>query len=502
MFCVLAQSHGCSLGGERMNRSIAIVFPGWVQQYHEQGEQYSFTEFERVVRAVSAISPLIEVQEPGVMLLSARAPARYFGGEESVAQHLQGVCSAEVIPSGIGIASSRFAALTAAHLSVSRGQPCIIQHDITQDFLNAVSVGALHDLGNISSDMVSLLRRLGLSRCGAVRDIGESALIDRFGVEGRSVWQLVSGEDVQLFSPDAPPSDFARTIDFESPLSTASHVVAAAHDTIINVIGAISHQGQRCIRLLVECETDHAETSSRVWGEPRGFSGAAVMQRLMYQLDGWLVNDQSVPDAPTSGIVRVRLVPLDCCDAVATQQVLWGGYEDNIERAIRAVTMACAVDASVVATVPQWEGGRDIARVYSQVPFSAVNISDTHDAQQRVTTGRGVARQWSGAVPTPSPACVFHEPHRAVVVDADGEPVLVTGRHELTGVPARVDVNGYCYQVESIAGPWPVEERWWDTRRRRRHVRLQMLVRNQRNALRVLLLALENSEWSVVARYD
>jgi hypothetical protein len=47
-----------------------------------------------------------------------------------------------------------------------------------------------------------------------------------------------------------------------------------------------------------------------------------------------------------------------------------------------------------------------------------------------------------------------------------------------------------------------VEERWWDPRRRRRHVRMQMLVRNQRDAARVLLLGLENSEWTVLARYD
>lgn len=485
-----------------MSRTIAIVFPDWAQHHQGVGEEHSFTEFERVVRAVSAISPLVEVEDAGVMVLSARGPSRYFGGEESVAQHLRTICSAETVPSGIGIASSRFAALTAAYLSVSRGTPCIIHHSVAQEFLDGIPVGALQRVGSLSADTVGLLQRLGLSQCGAVRAIGESALIDRFGLEGRSVWQLVSGEDVRHFSPDTPPSDFARTIDFESPLVTAAHVVAASHDDVNEAMQTISHHGQRCVRLLVECETDHAETSTRVWGEPRGFSAAAVTQRLMYQLDGWLVNEESTPDAPTSGIVRVRLVPLDCCAATAVQPLLWGGYEENIQRAIRAVTMACAVDSSVVATVPQWEGGRDIAQVYAQVPFAAVNVADAHDAEQRVTTGRGVARDWSGAVPVPSPACVFPQPHRAVVVDNDGLPVMVTGRHELSSEPVRIEVEGYSYRVESVAGPWPVEERWWDPRRRRRHVRLQMLVRNQRNASRVLLLGLENSEWTVLARYD
>lgn len=485
-----------------MTRTIAIVFPDWRRHYHDSGEEYSFTEFEHLVRAVSAISPLVEVQDAGVMVLSARGPSRYFGGEEVVAQHLRDICSTHVVPSGIGVASSRFAALVAAHWSVSRGSPCVIHNSVSHDFLDGIPVTALQQVGDISADTVGLLQRLGLSHCRAVRDIGESSLIDRFGAEGRSIWQLITGEDVRHFSPDAPPSDFARTIDFDAPLVTAAQVVAASHDVVHEAIATITHHGQSCVRLLLECETDHAETSTRVWGEPRGFSAAAVAQRLMYQLDGWLVNDDSTPDAPTSGIVRVRLVPLDCRASTAVQPLLWGGYEENTERAVRAVTMACAVDSSVIVTVPQWEGGRDIAQVYAHVPFSNVNVADSHDAQQRVIAGRGVARQWSGAVPTPSPACVFPQPHAAVVVDGDNQPVLVTGRHELTSVPARVEVEGYSYSVESVAGPWPVEERWWDPRRRRRHVRLQMLVRNHRNAARVLLLGLENSEWSVIARYD
>jgi protein ImuB len=53
------------------------------------------------------------------------------------------------------------------------------------------------------------------------------------------------------------------------------------------------------------------------------------------------------------------------------------------------------------------------------------------------------------------------------------------------------------------AGPWPVEERWWDPLRRRRLARVQVLVREVRtNTERVLLLGLENREWSLLARYD
>lgn len=483
-----------------MSRTIAVVFPGWAQLH--PAEVRAFTEFERVVRRVASVSPLVETESVGTMLMSARGPARYFGGEDTVALRLGEICSAEGTPFGVGIAGSRFAALAAAHLSVLRSRPCILDDAITGQFIDALPVRSLRRIGSLSSDTVGLLERLGLSTCGAVRALGEVALIDRFGTEGRVAWTLVSGGEVRMLSPGPPPSDHARSCEFESPLALAPQVVAAARATVGAVIDSLSSHGVQCVRMLIECGTDHAETSARVWGEPRGFDAASVLQRLAYQLDGWLVGDDTDPDAPTGGITTVRCVPLECRETLVVQPVLWGGNEENTERAARAASMALAADASVVVTVPQWEGGRDVARAWSQVPLSMVNLSNTDAALQRVTAGRGIPRDWSGAVPRPSPSCVFPEPHGAQVVDVQGEPVLVSGRHELTSTPAFVDVGGYRYRVERVAGPWPVEERWWDPRRRRRHVRVQMLVRSRHGSVRVLLLSLENSAWNVLARYD
>lgn len=465
-------------------------------------EVHAYTAFENVVRRVSDVSPLVEVESVGVMVMSARGPTRYFGGEDAVVRHLSDLCHSDNIPFGIGVADGRFAAMAAAHLSVSRAKPCILPSSVTQQFIDALPVQSVEHIAAVSPDVVSLLRRLGLSTCGAVRNVGEAALIDRFGAEGRTVWTLVSGGEVSSLSPGVPPSDFAQSREFEPPLGLATHVVAGVRDTVALVIDALTSHSMQCVRLLVECETDHAETSTRVWGEPRGFDTAAVLQRITYQLDGWLVTNDADPDAPTSGIVRVRLMPLECREALVVQPVLWGGHEENIERAARAATMALAVHRDVSITVPQWEGGRDITQVYSHVPLSMVNLSNTDASQQRVTDGRGVARDWSGAVPRPSPACVFPEPRDVRVVDCDDNPVSVSGRHELTQRPACVEVDGYRYHVERIAGPWPVEERWWDTRRRRRHVRVQMLVRTQRNTTKVFLLSLEHSVWRLLARYD
>ncbi|MBW8825938.1 MAG: hypothetical protein JF603_06275, partial [Acidobacteria bacterium] len=47
-------------------------------------------------------------------------------------------------------------------------------------------------------------------------------------------------------------------------------------------------------------------------------------------------------------------------------------------------------------------------------------------------------------------------------------------------------------------GPWPVDERWWDTAARRRRARLQVALADGT----AHLLALESGRWTVEATYD
>jgi protein ImuB len=61
----------------------------------------------------------------------------------------------------------------------------------------------------------------------------------------------------------------------------------------------------------------------------------------------------------------------------------------------------------------------------------------------------------------------------------------------------RVDGGGWV-DVVAWAGPWPVEERWWDAGRARRQARLQIL--DGTGVAR--LLAQEGGRWWIEAVYD
>jgi protein ImuB len=483
-----------------MSRTIAVVFPHWENDHGHFGEHHSFRSFESIVRSMSDVCAVVEIVQAGIAVMAAKGPSRYFGGDAPVAHALSDVCDVGEDVFGVGIADSRFAAIAAARWGAQRKSPCVIASLVTTEFIDALPSRALSEMGNIDAGTVDLLIRLGLGRCGDVRKLGEAALIDRFGITGRHIFQLVSAQDLQSFSLDAPPSDFSRAYESDVPLVSLQHVVAASWATIDEMMHAITASGQQCVRILIHCETDHGESISRIWSQSHGLSAAAVVQRLSYQLDGWLVHADD--DAPTSGVVKVYMNPVECREMLATQAVLWGGHEENIERAARAIAQVRAVADHIEVTVAQWEGGRDVSTVYAQVSAHLVDITQSSHNAVRVGAAKNHTEHWTGSLPAPWPAWVAANPIDINVFDAHQRHVGVTGRHELTSAPVSVEMGTLRYRVEKVGGPWPVEERWWDPRRARRHVRAQLLVRNAQGAQRVFLVVLENNVWKLIARYD
>jgi protein ImuB len=87
------------------------------------------------------------------------------------------------------------------------------------------------------------------------------------------------------------------------------------------------------------------------------------------------------------------------------------------------------------------------------------------------------------------------------VLDGDGAPVGVTGRGLATGDPVRLRLagSGRWIDVDAWAGPWPVEERWWDpSGGGGRRARLQVVGAD--GVAR--LLALDGGQWWQLAVYD
>jgi protein ImuB len=94
---------------------------------------------------------------------------------------------------------------------------------------------------------------------------------------------------------------------------------------------------------------------------------------------------------------------------------------------------------------------------------------------------------------------VFADASEAEVVDSFGAPVGVSGRFIVNASPARVRLKGSGWRdVASWAGPWPVDEKWWDESAHRRRARFQIALADGT----AHLLSLEDGSWRLEATYD
>jgi protein ImuB len=106
-------------------------------------------------------------------------------------------------------------------------------------------------------------------------------------------------------------------------------------------------------------------------------------------------------------------------------------------------------------------------------PLERVELRPFGD--RRAPVHRPLERPWPGQIPPPSPTLVFAQPPPVELCDREGKSVRVDGRGELSGEPATIVLEGSATAVTAWAGPWPVDERWWECSPHWRRARFQVV---------------------------
>ena len=92
-------------------------------------------------------------------------------------------------------------------------------------------------------------------------------------------------------------------------------------------------------------------------------------------------------------------------------------------------------------------------------------------------------------MPAPSPSTVFADPYPAEVLDDAGQLVWVSGRGVVSASPAQFRLMsggeasgwrpGRTRHIAAWAGPWPIDERWWEPEGHQRLARFQMIIEDR-----------------------
>ncbi len=437
--------------------------------------------FEGVLSAVSAFTPLFELTRPGVCSLSVRGPARYFGGEEKLAgkmaleasEALRAVGGPESPAARVGVADTPFAARLAAR-SCS-----LVPVGATASWLAPFPVEAL---GHPS--LAELLKRLGIATVGQLAALDQAVVSARFGWEGLAAHRLASGEDDHRLASGEAPLTLTVGKELEDPLESAEQVAFAAAGLAEELCRQLGEAGFGCTRLLVEASSAHGEELARWWRSDFSFSARAMVERVRWQLEGWLTGKE---DLPSAGISLVRLTAGEVAPENGRQLGFLPAPAEAsplLERAVARLQGLLGPEAVGTAVL---QGARSPLEQARFLPWGEVSLPEGKD------------KPWPGKIPGHAPAVVYREPPEARLEGAVGEEVKVSGRGRLGSFPARLSLPGRRpARVTAWAGPWPLEERWWDPASCRRRARLQVMLEDGS----AHLLSLEKGRWRLEASYD
>lgn len=449
--------------------------------------------FEPVVRSVGGLVPLLDVESPGCLLLATRGPSRYVGGDEKLAARLvelagEGLVSGDRL--GVGVADGRVAAVLAARRSVVLGHPVVVASSDTEAFLAPHPVSLLVSTVGADPDTVDLLVRLGLRTFGDIARLTPTQLVDRFGRWGEGLFRVVTGVDDTPPAAVAPPDDLSLSRTFDDPIGQLDQAVFAAKSMADHIIGDLADRGLVCTRVVVDAESEYGERSSRAWFHADGLAAGAVVDRVRWQLDGWINGD----DPPSAGITSLRITPTDVRHENARQRGFWGERTQADEAADRATTRLVGLLGPDAVAVASWRGGRHPHDEFELVPITSIGADD-----RRIVSRPAIRPPWPGSLPAPAPSIVHREPRPIDVLASDDRPVVVSGRGLVSAPPDHVVLERRRHRVVAWAGPWPFEERWW-TPHRRRAARFQLVVDHDGEPV-AYLAWVEDGRWWITGEY-
>ena len=371
----------------------------------------------------------------------------------------------------LGVADGLFAAEQAARRALAQ-DVLIVPVGESAAFLADLPIETLD-----TPDLVSLLRRMGLTTLGAFARLAAADVHTRFGSHGALLHRYARGLDPHPISRRSVPPELTAALALEPPLELVDPIAFSLRTTAERFVTDLAAHGLVCTTVRIEVDSNLVLGSARSWMHPRWFGATDLIDRLRWQLAVGM-------PGPVDG---VRLIPEVVEPLSDHADSLFGGAPDD--RVVRGISRVQGMVGHEGVLSVGVQGGRGPADRTLTAPWG-----------EQPAEVRPIERAWPGRIPAPAPATVFTRPAEALVVGAEGQPVVVTGRGSITCPPERFRSSSDApwQPVASWAGPWPIEELWWDEVASRRIARFQVVGVDGS----AWLMVVENGRWFTEARYD
>lgn len=442
-------------------------------------------EFERVLIALEAVTPTIEILRPGTCMFVLDGCVRFFGGEDVVTALAYSAVTrtAGGAGFGMGVAGGMFGAGLAALQSFRSAEPMVVPACATRDFLAPQNISVLG-----RPDLSDLLMRLGIKTLGAFAELPAAHVTARFGRDGLAAHRLASGLDEHHFAPRGhqPILEIGEVL--EEPTDRIDVAIFIGKGLADRLASRLEEEGLICEKLLIQASFENGDELGRSWRLEGASTASAISERVRWQLEGWM---SGASGGRSGQLIALRLVPQDTSADGGRQLCFWGGSSEQGKRAVRGVARLQGLLGPQAVLVPELKGGRGPGDQFRMI------CADGVDLLSRTPNPLAAQAPWPGTIPAPSPAVIYQDRPPVRLVGA-GECTLEVVDQRLSDPAVRLrGLDGKWVSVTGWAGPWPVVERWW-SKPARNLSRLQVTCSDD-NAY---LIAYEQGEWRLEGRYD
>jgi DNA polymerase-4/protein ImuB len=222
---------------------------------------------EQLVEAMSAVSPLVEEAEQGIVFADMRGTEGLFPRIEDVRQAVFAGVTPQFQP-GLGIAGHRLT----AYIAALRAEPSSAVHvpvDDAASFLGTEPVASLP----LSAEDIERLQLLGIEVCGRFAVLPRHAVEAQFGPEGGTAWMAARGEDPRPVRPRPWARErVVEQVQVEPPLVSREAVLHGVEQMFGRALRhpRARHRFVRMVRLRAETERGALWEREQVLREPLG----------------------------------------------------------------------------------------------------------------------------------------------------------------------------------------------------------------------------------------
>src|SRR6185312_1276705 len=219
--------------------------------------------FEPVTAAVDDLVPRAEVLRPGLLVLSVRGAARYFGSETAAAERLVDAASAAGAECQAGIADQLPTAVFAARAGrvVEPGRDAL--------FLSALSIRQLATESSLAApgreDLSDLLWRMGIRNIGQFAALSRSDVASRFGADAIAAHRFARAEPTRGPSGREPPQELDAVMNCDPPIDRVDAAAFAGRSLASTLHRSLEAAGVGCTRLAIHAVTANGKELERVW---------------------------------------------------------------------------------------------------------------------------------------------------------------------------------------------------------------------------------------------